>query len=117
MYMILHQFNMNITFNLDKYEKGVGPIFACQLSIKLFIEDMTNDFAQRKYAKTIYEWLGSFEGSVDELCEFSYNKSKFILKLLKKYKINTKDSNLLLNYGDAVESLKYQINLIEKSAF
>jgi hypothetical protein len=31
------------------------------------------------------------------------------LKALEKYEINTIDSNLLLNYGDAIGSLKYQI--------
>lgn len=106
-----------MTFDLNKYEKGVGPIFACQLSIKLFIEDTTNNFTQRKHAETIYEWLGLFEGSIDELCKVSYPKSVFILKALEKYKINTRDSNLLLNYSDAISSLKYQINLIKKSAF
>jgi len=99
----------NMIFDLNKYEKGVGSIFACQLSIKLFIEDIKNDFTQREYAETIYEWLGLFEGSVDELCEVSYNKSVFILKALEKYEIDTRDSNLLLNYGDAISSLKYQI--------
>ena len=106
-----------MTLDLNKYEKGVGPIFACQLSIKLFIEDTTNNFTQRKYAETIYEWLGLFEGSIDELCNVSYDKSVFILKALEKYEINTKDSNLLLNYGDSISSLKYQINLIKNSAF
>lgn len=99
-----------MTFDLNKYEKGVGPIFACQLSIKLFIEDITNDFTQRKYAETIYEWLGLFEGSIDELCEVSYDKSVFILKVLEKYDIDTLNSNLLLNYNDAISSLKYQLN-------
>lgn len=46
----------NMIFDLNKYEKGVGPIFACQLSIELFIKDITNDFTQCKYAETIYEW-------------------------------------------------------------
>jgi hypothetical protein len=99
----------NTTFDLNNYETGVGPIFACQLSIKLFIEDITNDFTQRKYAEIIYKWLGSLEGSIDELCKYSYAKSVFILKALEKYEINTKDSNLLLNYCDAIGSLKYQI--------
>jgi hypothetical protein len=103
-----------MTFNLNKYEKGVGPIFACQLSIKLFVEDTTNDFAQRKYTETIYEWLGLYEGSIDELCEVSYDKSVFILKTLNKYEINTVNSNLLLNCGEAVSSLNYQFELIKK---
>ena len=83
----------------------------------MFIEDTTNNFTQRKYAETIYQWLGLFEGSIDELCEVSFDKSVFILKVLEKYEINTRDSNLLLNYSDAISSLKYQINLIKKSAF
>ena len=106
-----------MSFDLNKYEKGVGTIFACQLSIKLFIEDIRNDFNTRKYAETIYEWLGLFEGSIDELCNVSYDKSVFILKALEKYEINTRDSNLLLNYEDSISSLKYQINLIKNSVF
>ena len=102
----------DITFDLNKYEIGVGPIFVCQLSIKMFIEDITNDFNQRKYAETIYEWLGLIEYSIDELCQVSYDKTVFILQALEKYKIQTTDSNLILNYGDAVGSLKYQIYLI-----
>lgn len=102
----------SMTFDLNKYENGVGSIFACQYSMKLFIEDVTNDFTQRKHAETIYEWLGVFEGSIDELCAVSYDKSVFILNILEKYEINTSDSNLLLNHGYAVDSLKYQINLM-----
>lgn len=99
-----------MTVDLDKYEKGVGPIFACQYSIQLFIEDTTNPPHRIKYAKSVYEWLGLLECTIDELCEISYFKSYFILKALEKYKINTNDSNLLLNYGDAIHSLNYQIN-------
>ena len=106
-----------MTFELNKYEKAVGPIFACQVSIQLYIEDITNDFTSRKNAETIYEWLGLFEGSIDELCQFSYDKSVFILNALKKYNINTRDSNLLLNYDDAIGSLTYQITLIENRQF
>ena len=87
-----------MTFDLNKYKKGVGLIFACRLSIKLFIEDIAN------------EWLGLFEGSIDELCEVSYDKSVFILKALEKYDINTRDSNLLLNYGEAISSLNNYTN-------
>jgi len=104
-------------FDLSKYEKGVGPIFACQSSIKLFIEDARNDFNQRKYAETIYEWLGLIEYSIDELCDVSYTKSVFILEALEKYEIKTENSNILLNYGYAIDSLKYQINLIKNQHF
>lgn len=103
-----------MSFNFNNYEKAIGPLFACQISIQMFIEDMTNDSTQRKYAESIYEWLGLTEYSIDELCEVSYEKSLFILETLKKYQINTCDSNLLLNYGDAISSLNYQIDLIKK---
>jgi len=102
-------------FDENKYEKGIGPIFACQLSVKFFIEDITNDLTLRKYAETIYEWLGLFEGSIDELCKYYYIRSVFVLKALEKYKINSIDSNLLLNYDYAIGSLKYQMELIKKS--
>lgn len=44
-----------MTFVLDNYEKGVGEIYACQLSLKLYIEDATNEVVRRKYAERIYE--------------------------------------------------------------
>ena len=93
--------------NLNKYEKGVGPLFACQVSIVLFIER-----CNPTYTETLYEWLGLVECSIDELCEKSYDRSLFILKTLEKYKMNTRDSNLLLNYGDAMMgSLQFQIKM------
>lgn len=81
---------------------------ACQLSVKQFIEDGTNDMERRKYAETIYQWLGEAECTVDELVAISYEKSKFVLEALEKYSIETTDSNLIMHYGDAVNSLKYQ---------
>ena len=54
----------------------------------------------------------TLECTIDELCLISYHKSTFILKTLLKYEINTKNSNILLNYYDAIDSLKYQIDLI-----
>ena len=106
-----------MSFELDKYENAIGAMRAAQIALQLFIKDTANELHERQYAETIYEWLGLFEGSIDELCEASYDKSVFILKALEKYEINTRDSNLLLNYGDAISSLKYQIDLIKKSAF
>lgn len=97
---------------INKYEKAVGPLFACQLAIKLFIEDTTNSAETCLHAETIYKWLGSVECSVNELFAVSYDNSIFILDALEKYQIKTSDSNLLLNYSDAIESLKYQKSLI-----
>ena len=93
--------------DLNKYEKAVGSMHCCQNSIKLFIEDLTNNIVKRKYAETIYEWLGLTEVSIDELFEVSYDKSDFILEALEKYGFNITDCNLI-NYAYAIDSLKYQ---------
>lgn len=98
-------------FEQSKYEKAVGPMRAAQLSIQMYVEDTSNDLSERKYAERIYEWLGTIECSVDELFEVSHDKSLFILKTLEKYKVNTLDSNIILNFNDVIESLKYQNNL------
>ena len=99
-----------MSFDLNKYEKAVGPLFACQLSLQLFIEDTTNDIIQRNYAETIYEWLGTVETSVDELCDISYDKSVFILEVLQKYMKTQLDLKIIFYYGEAIGSLKHQID-------
>jgi hypothetical protein len=99
-----------MSFDLNKYEKAVGPLFACQLSLQLFIEDTTNDIIQRNYAETIYEWLGTVETTIDELCEVSYEKSLFIFEVLKNYMKTNIDLNIIFYYGDAIGSLQYQID-------
>lgn len=95
-------------FNPDKYENAVGPMRAAQISLQLFIADFNNDVPLRKYAETIYEWLGKAECTIDELFEICDKKSHFVLDVLHKYPINTIDSNLIMNYDDAVESLEFQ---------
>jgi len=100
-------------FDANRYEKGVGSIFSCQIAIQSYIEDTQNNPTQRIYAETIYEWLGVLECTIDELCEKSYEYSVFILDALKKYEPNFQNSNLLLNYDNAIQSLKYQISLTQ----
>lgn len=95
-------------FNPDKYENAVGSMRAAQISLQLFIDDTNNSVSLRKYAITIYEWLGKAECTIDELFEICDEKSHFVLDVLHKYPINTIDSNLILNYGDAVKSLEFQ---------
>jgi hypothetical protein len=102
-----------MTFDIDKYEKAVGPMRACQLCLILFIEDNKNELSKKKYAETLYEWLGIVEITVEEMFEISYEKSDFILEVLKKYHLGWKDSNLLINYGDALDSLTYQKNILK----
>jgi hypothetical protein len=99
--------------DLSQYEKAVGPLYACQLSLKLFIENSSNSVSSREYAKNIYIWLGPLEADIDELCSIDYSKSVFILKTLEKYIIDTKNYRLLEYYTNAVESLKYQIKYLK----
>ena len=95
-------------FNPDKYENAVGPMRAAQISLQLFITDTNNDVSLRKDAETIYEWLGKAECTIDELFEICCEKSNFVLDILHKYQINTTNSNLIMNYSDAIESLEFQ---------
>lgn len=104
MYMLTHI----MEFNPEKYENAVGPMRAAQISLQLFITDTNNSISLRKDAETIYEWLGKAECTIDELFEISDEKSNFILNVLHKYPINTNNSNLIMNYCDAIESLEYQ---------
>lgn len=101
-------------FNSNKYENAVGPMRAAQISLQLFIADTNNSISLRKYAETIYEWLGKAECTIDELFEICNERSNFILDVLHKYPINTNNSNLIINYGEAVESLEFQKNYIVK---
>ena len=98
-------------FELDKYEHAVGSMRAAQISLQIFIKDPANDLHDRKYAETIYEWLGSLEATIDELLEISSDKTFFILNALKKYSLSPTlyDSNTILNYIYAIDSLRSQI--------
>lgn len=100
-----------MNFEPDKYEKAVGALRSVQLSLQLFINDVSNDINEREYAETLYEWIGKTERTIDELFEVSYEKSVFILKVLEIYDLDTLDSNIILNYADALESLKFQYEL------
>ena len=99
-----------VDIDLTGYAKGVGPIYACQECLKLYINDKTNEYITRRFGQLIYEWLGTLDCTIDELLDLSLVKTKFILMALEKYKPDTTDSDLVMNYGEAVESLTYQMN-------
>jgi hypothetical protein len=94
-------------FGLSSCARGVGPIYACQECIKLYIKDKSN--VLRSYVRQIYKWLGTVECTIDELSNLSIGKTEIILRILERYKPETTDSNLLMNYGEALSSLKYQM--------
>ena len=102
-----------MSFELDKYEHAVGAMRAAQIALQLFIKDTANELHERQYAETIYEWLGSLEATIDELMEISIDKTSFILRALEKYSLNTilYDSNTILNYIYAIDSLRYQTKI------
>lgn len=102
-----------MSIELDKYEHAVGAMRAAQIALQIFTKDPANELQERKYAETIYEWLGSLEATMDELMKISVDKSFFILNALEKYSLSPTmyDSNTILNYIYAIDSLRYQIQI------
>jgi hypothetical protein len=103
----------------DNYEKAVGPCYAAQKALRLYAEDKNNTIRDRDYAKDLYIWLGESDTDIDGLMEIAYDYGLFILNALENIKpeqANTlyNDSNLLLNYISALESLRYQKNTLEQ---
>jgi hypothetical protein len=84
---------------------------AAQIALQIFTKDPANELHEREYAETIYEWIGSLEATIDELLEISSDKTFFILNALKKYSLSPTlyDSNTILNYIYAIDSLRSQI--------
>jgi hypothetical protein len=103
-----------MSFELDKCEHAVGPMRSAQIALQIFIKDPENDLQDRKYAETMYEWIGSLEVTIDELMKISIDKTFFILRALEKYSLSPiiYDSNTILNYIYAIDSLRYQIKII-----
>lgn len=95
----------------DDFEKAVGPMCAGQYALEMFVQDHENSMSDCYDAFILYGWLGSLEATIDELVDLSPWASEFILGALKKYgPILTEDSNYLMSYGDAVDSLQYQLD-------
>lgn len=88
-----------------------GAEYACQHSLKRFMCDQANPETDCRRALRICEWLGRFDGSVDDLVQLSPCDAWFILCSFDKYGITPDmDAPLLQNYWYAKESLEYQIN-------
>lgn len=96
--------------DFDDCERAVGPLYACQCSLKEFVNDFSNAESDRCDAMVLYAWLGSLEATVDELVSLSPWGSEFILKAMAKYgRGPTVDSNYIMNFEDAMSSLTYQL--------
>jgi hypothetical protein len=103
---------------MEGYELAVGKEYAIQLILKLFIEDEENSEKDKEKALRLFKWLGQlepYEPEIDILFDyndeyFNYEKDgDFIINVMKKYGgMLPCDSNLAMNYGDALESLEYQ---------
>eukprot|EP01035_Chromulina_nebulosa_P025006 gene25006-32583_t len=97
-------------FDFSDCENAVGPMYAAQLAIKCLTNDQNNSVSDRCDALILYAWLGSLELTIDELVDVSPWASEFILKAMKKYgQYLPNDSNIAMNYGDAVDSLIFQL--------
>jgi hypothetical protein len=94
----------------ENYEKAGGPMYVAQLALKCFAEDANNTSGDCYNAFRVFVWIGSLEASIDELVRISPWASKFILSALWKYETKLPfESNIILNFGDAVNSLQYQL--------
>ena len=95
-------------FNFQIRDKAVGSEYAVQCSLRLFIEDTNNPLRERKHAMSLYSWIGTSDISIDEIYAVSHHNANFILEVMEKYILNTKDSNLIMKYGNAIGSLRFQ---------
>jgi hypothetical protein len=100
---------------LSKYPQAVGPEYAAQLCLKKYIEDINNTNELREEALLIYGWLGIWDISIDEVFEEgSLDWGLLLLEIMEKYDICSKidDSNIIMNYGDALYSLRHQNKML-----
>jgi hypothetical protein len=83
---------------------------AGQYALKSFVNDSKNSISDCCDALMLSAWLGSLEATIDELVDLSPLASEFILEAMKKCDLGLpNDSNFLINFGDAVDSLQYQL--------
>jgi hypothetical protein len=96
--------------DFDDCERAVGPMYAGQCALKDLVNDPNNSVSDCCDAFVLYAWLGSLEATIDELVDLSPWAGEFILEGMEKYGPGPPtDSNFLLNFGNAVDSLKYQL--------
>ena len=97
-------------FDMDSLDVAAGAEFAAQQLLKTFAEDSNNEFSDRVDSVLLYAWLGSFDGSIDDLYSLKPWAANFILEAMNKYGplFAKDDSNLLLNYSAAYDSLSFQ---------
>jgi hypothetical protein len=100
--------NLNL-IDFENCEIAVGSKFAAQCALKCFAEDEENFVNDRCDAVVLFAWLGSLEATIDELVNLSPWASELILESMEKYKPARNDSNFLMSFGDAIDSLKYQL--------
>ena len=94
--------------NIDYEYRACGPLYAAQWALQQFQEDETNNASDRFDSFVTFAWIGELEATIDELVLISPWAGQFVLDALKKYE-NRVPTELLENYGNAVESLKYQL--------
>lgn len=96
--------------DFDDCERAVGPVYAAQCALKSFANDQNSSVGEQCDALVLYAWLGSLEATIDELVDLSPWASEILLACLKKYDPSfPNNSNFLMNVGDAVDSLQYQL--------
>jgi len=94
--------------NIDDDYKACGPLYVAQWALRMYSEDETNNASDRFDSFVTFAWIGELEATIDELVQISQWAGQFALDALKKYE-NRVPTELLENYGNAVESLEYQL--------
>jgi len=98
------------TINYDDCKKAVGPMFVGQSALKCFANDKKKSISERCNAMILYDWIGHIDATINELITQSPSACDFILKCLREYQNDLpKNSNFVMNFGYAVESLEYQL--------
>jgi hypothetical protein len=99
------------TLAVESFESAAGMERAAQNSLELLVRDPTISISVdvRLDAVILCGWLGSFDGSIDEIFGLSRWAGNFILDAMLAYKPPISSSaTILMDHSDAIESLAFQ---------
>jgi hypothetical protein len=101
----------NTTIDFESFESAAGMERAAQDSLEFMVRDPACSISVdvRLDAMVLCGWLGSFDGSIDEIFGLSPWAGNFILGAMLTYKPPISSSaTILMDHSGAVESLTFQ---------
>jgi hypothetical protein len=101
-----------LEISFDDCERAVGCLLTAQCAMGCFVGDDSNSVASRCDAMVLYAWMGSLEATINDIVYLSPSAGEFILEVMKMYrsKLSEESSSFLINFGDATQSLQYQVD-------